>query len=554
MTTTNVVSATTEPGHPSIDPRAWKQVVARGIQLDEEKIEILGQLSAEDQLTLVCRVGLSIPFEEALGQVRGGANEEETAREAKSEGSENNDGTLADSNPLAEQSVTDEKEREPKDSWDCPFHPAANIFPMMSEPELAGLAENIKKDGLGNSIVMVGEAVLDGRNRLAACKLAGEEPHFVQWDGKGSPVDYVLSQNLHRRHLNDQQRALVAANVKRYLEKEGNARRLENLKQNMGPTEDLDPGHRKNRGTGRSAAKAAAQLNVSKDSVEKASRVLKKGDESLVRATREGNVSLDAAATVAKLPKDRQRELVKDDRVKEVAKEIRSEKKKPAVAAAGHEQVRSYAKPEGVPEESINAAADKGEESEATLRPWELLDNDDDPSDPAGTDTAASEGVETEVNAATTSAEANSSTTESSDPSADTPSPASEPNQQPKLPSTKVALAILLRFVEKKGTTVARTIINKVAEQADLEIWIDEDELGQSLDDLKSLLTTRVCTLAENDHRAAEDWINWHIETLWATFRESAPEEDGDSIANDEINYEAAECDSGIVANPFKGL
>jgi len=36
---------------------------------------------------------------------------------------------------------------------------------------------------------------------------------FVQWDGKGSAQDYVISKNLHRRHLNAGQRAMIAAKI-----------------------------------------------------------------------------------------------------------------------------------------------------------------------------------------------------------------------------------------------------------------------------------------------------------------------------------------------------
>lgn len=48
--------------------------------------------------------------------------------------------------------------------------------------------------------------VLDGRNRLEACRRAEVEPEFRVWDEEGSPLDYVIRENVVRRHLNATQR------------------------------------------------------------------------------------------------------------------------------------------------------------------------------------------------------------------------------------------------------------------------------------------------------------------------------------------------------------
>lgn len=92
------------------------------------------------------------------------------------------------------------------------FHPAADIFPRMSDSELSVLAEDIRAHGLKVPITLADGVVLDGRNRLRACEMAGVEPRFEEFSGK-DPLRHVVSLNLHRRHLNESQRAMIGAKL-----------------------------------------------------------------------------------------------------------------------------------------------------------------------------------------------------------------------------------------------------------------------------------------------------------------------------------------------------
>jgi ribosome modulation factor len=94
-----------------------------------------------------------------------------------------------------------------------PFHPVADLFPLMDCSDLAALAEDIKVNGQRQGIWVWEGQIIDGRNRYEACKLAGAAPRFREWDGKGDVVRFVLSLNLHRRHLSESQRAAIAAKV-----------------------------------------------------------------------------------------------------------------------------------------------------------------------------------------------------------------------------------------------------------------------------------------------------------------------------------------------------
>jgi hypothetical protein len=82
---------------------------------------------------------------------------------------------------------------------------------MLSEPDLRRLSDDIAANGLRHPIVLDHDgAVLDGRNRLAACKLASVDPTFETYDGD-DPAGYVLSANNERRHLSLPERAAATA-------------------------------------------------------------------------------------------------------------------------------------------------------------------------------------------------------------------------------------------------------------------------------------------------------------------------------------------------------
>jgi N6-adenosine-specific RNA methylase IME4/ParB-like chromosome segregation protein Spo0J len=168
------------------------------------------------------------------------------------------------------------------------FHPIADVFPLMTGAEFDELVEDIDQHGLCDGILLYEDKILDGRNRYRACLKAGVEPFFIQFLGR-DPVAFAISANLRRRHLDASQRAIVAG-------------KLATLRQ--GSRTDLSPIGEM------SQAGAAELLNVGKRSVERAQEVLDHGAPELLHAVERGEVSVSAAATVASLPHEEQRELV----------------------------------------------------------------------------------------------------------------------------------------------------------------------------------------------------------------------------------------------------
>src|SRR5262252_9757620 len=89
------------------------------------------------------------------------------------------------------------------------IHPAADLFPMMPDEELQELARDIAENGLIHPIIVDDQdQLIDGRNRLAACKMAGVKPRFEKLNGS-DPVLYILSVNIERRHLSKGQLAIA---------------------------------------------------------------------------------------------------------------------------------------------------------------------------------------------------------------------------------------------------------------------------------------------------------------------------------------------------------
>jgi protein gp37 len=113
------------------------------------------------------------------------------------------------------------------------IHPAADLFPMVEGDEFRELCADIKERGLAQPItIWTDGSLLDGRNRLLACYETHQEVVLDRYEGT-DPVQFSLSANLHRRHLNAGQRAFVAMKVRELLQPAA--------KERQGERNDLKP-------------------------------------------------------------------------------------------------------------------------------------------------------------------------------------------------------------------------------------------------------------------------------------------------------------------------
>jgi protein gp37/ParB-like chromosome segregation protein Spo0J len=190
------------------------------------------------------------------------------------------------------------------------IHPAADLFPMVEGDELRELCADIKERGLQQPIIVWRDGtLLDGRNRLVACYRTNQEVVLKTYDGD-DPVQFSLSANLHRRHLNPGQRAVVALKVRELLQPAANKRQGErtDLKAKaLDIPPDLGEGieaqqeaQRREARHREVAAQAAKAVGASRSAVEQAARVAKVAPD-LLPQVQAGTMALDKAHREARL-------------------------------------------------------------------------------------------------------------------------------------------------------------------------------------------------------------------------------------------------------------
>lgn len=218
-----------------------------------------------------------------------------------------------------------------------PFHPLADLFPMIGGAERDELVADIRANTLRERIVMLDGMILDGRNRYMAAIDAGvirrdADPeteaslyvtHFRRFvpQQDGDPLAWVLSKNLHRRHLTDGQRAMVAARLANMRQGE----RTDLVREDGEPSANLPKVSNQD---------AADRLHVSERTVRTAKDVVEHGAPELVERVEKGEVAVSAAAEVAKLPVTEQLRILREQHPREFARAAKEVREKPRDARA----------------------------------------------------------------------------------------------------------------------------------------------------------------------------------------------------------------------------
>jgi ParB-like chromosome segregation protein Spo0J len=200
--------------------------------------------------------------------------------------------TLAEDAKRRDEQRKQEEKSNPAPQKEYEFHPIANIFPLMEGEEFDVLVEDIKANGLRAPITLYEGKILDGRNRYRAVVNAGHQYRLKDQDfklyGEMKPLEFVISANVHRRHLDTSQRALTAARL---------------------VTTKL--GDNQYRG-GVTIEAAAKMLNVSEALVKDAKNVLDKAAPVILEKVQNGKMRIGAVKEVLDKPKDQQQQALKE--------------------------------------------------------------------------------------------------------------------------------------------------------------------------------------------------------------------------------------------------
>lgn len=194
-------------------------------------------------------------------------------------------------------------------------HHLSSIFPEMRDEDYANLRRSIRKSGFNGSkqIVLLDGMVLDGWNRLRAALEEGISEIDIPkrlFKG-GDPIDFVMQENLARRHMTAAQASAAAVKlIDAWKTAEAAEKELEKQKADKAKKKGEKPAPKTPRAKGEKTAKAAKLLGVSPRSVAAAAKVKKhnpaafaeieKGKKSVNQAAKETDKQLSAEQRATK--------------------------------------------------------------------------------------------------------------------------------------------------------------------------------------------------------------------------------------------------------------
>ena len=161
------------------------------------------------------------------------------------------------------------------------IHSLATLFPPMSSDEYDALKNDVVKNGQLDPITVWNDEIIDGAHRYKICQELGIEPYLQDFNGTiNDAISLSISKNIMRRHLSVSQRAMIANDLAH--QHPGGDRRSDD--------------HSANSQNGLTQGDAATLLNVGTKAVSEARKIANFGDDKLVDAVRNNELSLNAAS------------------------------------------------------------------------------------------------------------------------------------------------------------------------------------------------------------------------------------------------------------------
>lgn len=191
-----------------------------------------------------------------------------------------------------------------------------SLIPALSEDEFNQLEQNIISDGCRDPLVLWNHVLIDGHNRFDICSRNKIKFETVnkQFDDESHAEEWIITNQFGRRNINDYTRGVLALRLKSVI-----AARAKNNQIASGgavPQKSAKPVDTR--------AELAKVAGVSHDTIHKVEMIEKNGSDGIKQALRSGEISINLASQVVKLP-DEEREIVASSPIgemKQVAKEI----------------------------------------------------------------------------------------------------------------------------------------------------------------------------------------------------------------------------------------
>jgi phage N-6-adenine-methyltransferase len=187
-----------------------------------------------------------------------------------------------------------------------------NLIPPLSSEERQGLESSLLKEGCRDALVLWGEILVDGHNRYEICTQHDIPFKTVQREFKSRDevIEWIILNQFGRRNLPAHERARLALRLKPVIAdraKENKVEAANKMNVNVGNNvsteicENVKPID-----TQKELAKIAG---VSHDTIAKVERIEEEAPEPVVTASRQGQISVNAAYQVTKLEQEEQEEI-----------------------------------------------------------------------------------------------------------------------------------------------------------------------------------------------------------------------------------------------------
>jgi protein gp37/ParB-like chromosome segregation protein Spo0J len=178
-------------------------------------------------------------------------------------------------------------------------HPLADAFPLIEGDEFKELVDDIRRNGLGTPIMLTHDksTIVDGRNRYRACDIALIDPKFHTLPASYTDeqiADYIVSENIRRRHMDTGQLAMLALEVEQHFAELAKKRQSVAATNGNRTRHGLESPVVADRPQPRSREHAAKTVGTSGKSVQRAKAVVRDAPD-LAEQVKAGGLKLDNA-------------------------------------------------------------------------------------------------------------------------------------------------------------------------------------------------------------------------------------------------------------------